>query len=128
MITRYQQLVEIHNRAAASGDPEALRQIPSLLTSWGLRPRADDGTLLWTNLSVPTSVSDAITVGLRYVKRDGSLTEDVFEVASHNPDTVISYYRGTYQSERPEYASTHWFQGAIRSSFTSANTCSLYMK
>jgi len=127
MVTRFQQIVELHNRAALSGDAEALRPIPSLLASWGLQPRADDGTLLWTNLSVPSSVSDAVTIGLRYVKRDGSLTEDIFELTSENPDAVTPYYRGKYQTVRPEYVGTHKFQGATPRSFTSTNTCCLYM-
>lgn len=127
MKTKYDQLMCIHDRAVADKDANALGEIPALLSSWGIRCRADDGQLLWTNLSVPTSVAATITIGLRYQKRDASLTEDIFELRKSDPDAVEAFYKGKYQRVRPEYSGTHKFQIVLTQSFTSVNTCCLFL-
>lgn len=127
MKTKYDQLKRIHNQAVADKNANVLREVPALLSSWGTRCRADDGQLLWTNLSVPTSVAATITIGLRYQKRDDSLTEDIFELRKSDPDTVHPFYKGKYQGVRPEYAGTHKLQNVLAQSFTSVNTCCLFL-
>ncbi|MGB8327550.1 MAG: hypothetical protein WCE48_08215 [Steroidobacteraceae bacterium] len=127
MSTRYRQLKDLHDRASATGNATLLGEIPRLLTEWGIRSRADDGRLLWTNVSNPTSQTESIAIGLRYEKQDGTLTEDLFTVGSTKPDKVVSHYTGRIQREWTEYANTHRQQDVERRSFTSVNTCSFYM-
>ena len=127
MNTKYIQLRDIHDLAVKANDAEMLREIPQLLNSWGFRCRDKDGQLLWTNLSVPTSIGETITIGLRYMKEDRTLTEDIFEVSSSSPDSVNAYYKGKYQRVRPEYTGTHKEHKVKTESFISVNSCSLYL-
>jgi hypothetical protein len=127
MTTKYEQVKSVHDRAVETNDANELRKIPLLLNSWGIKCREDDGQLLWTNLSVPTSVGEAITIGLRYKKQDKTLSEDVFELNNKNPDVVTSYYKGCYQTLRPEYQQTHKLQNVGAHSFTTVNTCCLFL-
>jgi len=126
MTTKYEQVKSIHQLAVKTHDANELRRIPSLLNDWGIKCREDDGELLWTNLSVPTSVGETITIGLRYRKEDKTLTEDVFELSARDPDVVAPYYKGSYQKLRPEYEGTHKQQDVEPRSITSVNTCCLY--
>jgi len=126
-MTKYNELESIHKRAVETQDASALREIPAMLNRWGIKCREKDGQLLWTNLSVPTSVGETITIGLRYRKQDQTLTEDIFELTRNSPEVVTPYYKGRYQTVRPEYKGTHKFQGAWAKSFTSVNTCCLYL-
>ena len=127
MTTKYEQIKNIHESAVEADDANVLRKILPLLESWGIKQRGDDGELLWTNLSVPTSVGGTIAIGYRYIKRDKTLTEDIFEISESNPNEVGRYYRGTYEDLRPEYERTHKEQNVGARSFTSVNTCSLYL-
>ena len=127
MTTKYEQVKNIHQRAVESHDANELRKIPSLLNDWGFKCREDDGKLLWTNLSLPTSVGETITIGLRYRKQDKTLTEDVFELCEKDPNVVTPYYKGKYQILRSEYVNTHKQQDVEPRSFTSINTCTLYL-
>ena len=126
-MTKLEQVKSIHERAAKTQDAGALREIPAMLNRWGIKCREKDGQLLWTNLSVPTTVGETITIGLRYRKQDQTLTEDIFELSKNNPEMVTPYYKGQYQTVRPEYKGTHKLQGAVAQSFTSVNTCCLYL-
>ncbi len=127
MMTKFQRVKCLHDRAVEAHDASALRGIPSLLNNWGIKCREDDGQLLWTNLSVPSSVGETITIGLRYKKQDETLTEDIFEVSEKDPDVVVAYYKGRYQTARPEYQGTHKLQNVGDTSFTTVNTCCLYL-
>jgi len=127
MKSKYEQLRHIHDLAVTNHDASMLKEILKMLNSWDIKCRVDDGQLLWTNLSQPTSVEETITIGLRYMKKDKSLTEDVFEVSSSNPEKVVSFYKGKYERIRLEYKGTHKRQDVRASSFTSVNSCSLYL-
>lgn len=126
MSIKYEQLKCIHQLAVETGDVNELRKIPSLLNDWRIKCREVDGELLWTNLSVPTSAGETVTIGLRYRKKDTTLTEDIFELNAKAPDKVKKVYKGCYQKSRPEYEGTHKQQDVEPRSFTSINTCCLY--
>jgi hypothetical protein len=129
MKTKYEQVKSVHELAVKNGDANELRKIPPLLNSWGIKCRKDDGQLLWTNLSLPTSsIGETITIGLRYKKKDSTLTEDIFELNMINPDKVDSYYKGQYQQFRQEYQHTHKQQDIEIRSYTTVNTCCLYFQ
>jgi hypothetical protein len=110
-----------------SNNAEVLREIPSILNAWGIKCRGDDGQLVWVNFSIPKSVDDTIVIGLRYQKRDQTVTEDIFELNRSSPERVYSHYKGMYETYRPEYQGTHKFQNAGTHSFTTANTCCLFI-
>jgi hypothetical protein len=118
---------DIHERAVEARDANELRKILSLLDGWGIKRRQKDGELLWTNLSIPTSIGGTIAIGYRYWKRDSTLTEDIFELNQNNPDEIGPYYKGAYQDVRSEYERTHKQQGVEARSFTTVNTCCLYL-
>ena len=126
-MTKYEQVKSVHDRAVESHDATALREIPTMLNRWGIKCREKDGQLLWTNLSVPTSIGDTITIGLRYKKQDGTLTEDIFELNKTKPEVVTPYYLGKYQGVRAEYHGTHKSQNIGLQSSTTVNTCCLYL-
>jgi hypothetical protein len=127
MTTKYEQIKNIHELAVEANDENELHKILPLLESWEIKQRGDDGKLLWTTLSVPTSVGGTIAIGYRYIKRDKTLTEDIFEISESNPNEVGRYYRGKYEDLRPEYERTHKEQNVGARSFTRVNTCSLYL-
>lgn len=71
----------------------------------GIRLRQRDGTLHDVTISIPTSVPDAIVVGLRYIKSDGTKTEDLFLFQQGNH--IVTGYRGRLERRVREYAGTH---------------------
>jgi len=73
------------------------------------------------------SIEETIAIGLRYKKRDQALSEDIFEIKKNDPDVVTPYYKGRYQAERAEYQGTHKLEDVGNDSFTSVNTCCLYL-
>jgi len=76
-----------------------------LLAVHGIRPRDKDGHLLRITVSRPTSNQRAFALGLRYKKKDGPLTEDLFQV---DPDTgVTRNNNGCIERMWPEYSDTH---------------------
>ena len=127
MKTKYEQIRNIHDLAVEAHDANGLKEIPSLLNDWGVKCREDDGELLWTNLSLPSSIGETITIGLRYRKKNATLTEDIFELSNKAPNQVTAHYKGKYQKHRSEYKNTHKEQDADPHSFTSVNTCSIYL-
>lgn len=124
MKSKYEIIEELHRRARESGDAEVLKAIPGLLVSWCIKLRTDDGELYQVNLSNPEQ--GIFVVGLRYKKKDGSLTEDIFEFDASSPNEISKYCKGRYERERKEYGGTHKQENVSLSPFTSVNTCSLY--
>jgi hypothetical protein len=56
-------------------------------------------------LSKPTTVNNAIVIGLRYVKHDGSHTEDLFTVERGRQ--IQAFYKGSLEKVLSEYKDTH---------------------
>ena len=124
MESKYEIIKELHCRARETGEAEILVGIPSLLESWDVKLRADDGEHYQVNISNPEQ--SILVIGLRYKKKDGSLTEDIFEFNALSPNEISKYYKGQYERERTEYKRTHKQQNVSLSPYTSVNTCSLY--
>src|SRR5882724_9521740 len=80
-------------------------EILNLLKDQGIRIRQDDGELRQLTLSKPTSVDTGFVIGLRYDKREGTQTEDLFPVEKGRP--IEGYYKGSLQRQLPEYQGTH---------------------
>ena len=72
-------LVEsIWKRYLSGVEVDVEREILGLLLRQGIRIRQQDGELMQINLSVPTSTQDTFVIGLRYLKKDKTYTEDHF--------------------------------------------------
>lgn len=80
-------------------------EILDLLKGQGIRIRQDDGELRQLTLSRPTSVNSGFVIGLRYDKRDGTQTEDLFPGEKGRP--IKGYYKGSLQQQWTEYQGTH---------------------
>lgn len=88
------------------------REILELLSQSKIKLRKDDGELIQINLSIPTSIELAFVIGLRYIKKDNTHTEDHFlcqkkAQAGTNFRAIQPYYRGQLELLLPEYCRTH---------------------
>lgn len=88
------------------------RDILDLLFRHGIKIRQHDGDLKQIIVSIPTSIGNAFVIGLRYVKADGTCTEDHFlcqENAEKNgvPIGIEPQYKGRLEFRLPEYRGTH---------------------
>jgi len=125
MKSKYETIENLHRRAHKNDKAELLNEVPNLLESWGVKLRADDGVLYQINITKPEN--GILAVGLRYKKKDGTLTEDIIEFNASKPNEVSKYYKGKYERQRIEYEDTHKRQDISLTPFTSVNTCSLYV-
>ena len=125
MKTKYETIEDLYRRMRENSDAELLIEIPNLLESFGIKLRKNDGVLHQINISNPEN--GVLAVGLRYKKKDETLTEDVLEFNASNPNEVSKFYKGTYERKRAEYKGTHKQQDISLMPFTSVNTCSLYV-
>jgi len=80
-----------------------------ILLANGIKPRNKDGVLKSKNFSIPKSEKDCLVLGLRYEKKDGTLTEDLF-VFRKESSTIGVFYKGKLQEEMIEYEGTHKWQ------------------
>ncbi len=112
MSAAYSALERIWQRHVSGAVVDIETKIEHLLAQRGIKMRQDDGVLMQINLSIPTSIEDAFVVGLRYMKRDGKCTEDLF-LCRKNLCTEITqleiepYYKGRLEFILPEYHGTH---------------------
>src|SRR5688572_31235660 len=75
----------------------------------GIRIRQDDGSPVQINISVSEKRDGVVIVGLRYVKRDATFTEDhfVLRITSMNEvESVTAHYRGRLEYRFLEYMNT----------------------
>ena len=83
-------------------------QIIDLLANHGIKIRQDDGTHPIITVSHPTSLKGSIVVGLRYTKRDGTKTEDLF--LFQPGQNIQPYYKGKLENILTEYRGSHKLQ------------------
>ncbi len=112
------------------------KEVVTLLSEKDIKLRQDDGDLVQINISIPKSVNDSFVIGLRYLKKDETPTEDHFLIKKEiEPDEkeIQVFYKGKLEREFLEYKGTHKQQidiSQIKSSnnvayHTSINTISL---
>jgi hypothetical protein len=94
------------------GERNIERDILDLLSRHGIKIRQNDGALKQITVSIPTSVDNAFVIGLRYIKADGTRTEDLFlcqDNAYKNgvPVEIEPHYKGRLEFRLPEYRGTH---------------------
>lgn len=119
MESKYETIRKLHCNVSDYGNAELLEEALSLLETWGIKSRADDGELSQINISNPES--GIFVVGLRYLKRDRTYTEDLFVINAQKPNEVSKYYKGKYERENIEYKGTHKQQNISLFPFTSVN-------
>ncbi len=101
----YNDLNAIWARRSIGGDQETADAVLALLLGEGISRRTDDGELFQVNLSRPTATANEIVVGLRYMKRDGTHTEDHFLV--NQQGNLIHYNKQSLAKRLDEYRGTH---------------------
>jgi len=101
----YAELRSIWDRFIDGDRLTTENDILALLHSQGVRLRQDDGKLKQLTVSKPISTDDALVIGLRYLKRDGTQTEDHFAFQAGRP--VQLFYRGSLEKKWLEYRTTH---------------------
>lgn len=88
--------------------PDFHNQIINLLANHGIRVRQDDGSSPVVTISHPTSLKGSIVVGLRYTKRNGTKTEDLF--LFQPGQSIQPYYKGRLEKVLSEYKGSHKLQ------------------
>ena len=125
----YADIEGIWNRHLGGESFYAEHEIRAILDGQRIRIRQDDGELKQFTISKPTSVASAFALGLRYIKRDGSQTEDHFTFEKGQPTEC--HYRGSLENKWPEYKGTHKQQVLVtlvvdvQRPITSVNTITL---
>ncbi len=76
-----------------------------LLNRHGIKLRDKDGALHEATFSVPKSMKDALVLGIRYQKKGGTFSEDLFLFRKGKP--IQKGYRGELEKIVPEYKGTH---------------------
>ncbi len=106
MSSPYEELKAITDAVYGEKRTEWTKDVLALLARNGIRERQDDGQLYEMHFSVCQSQENTLIVGLRYQKRDGSLTEDAFEFQP-GKQKIVKHYRGKIEKVHREYKGTH---------------------
>lgn len=98
-------------------------KIVVLLSQQGIQLRQDNGKLQQAITSIPTSINNAFVIGLRYIKRDNTCTEDHFLCRKyinpkHGNKEIKPYYGKSLEKMIPEYCGTHKAQVHFNNYFT----------
>lgn len=104
---RFDLLLTWWNRDTSTDFVVVKAEMERILREHGIRLRQQDGELMQINFSLPRSHS-GLVLGLRYRKRDRSLTEDHF-LCTQSGDVlrIEKYYRGDLEDALREYLGTH---------------------
>lgn len=105
MDTSYTDFKAITDQYYTDGKEPSLQVFINLLTKYGIRLREKDGTLHEGTFSVPKTESDALVLGMRYEKNDGTFSEDLFLFRKDQP--IERGYKGAIERILPEYKGTH---------------------
>ena len=101
----FDEVARIWDRCVAVAQKNMKTEVLDLLKDQGISIRRDDGELWQITLSKPTSVNSAYVIGLRYIKNDGTQTEDLVPVEKGRP--IKGSYKGSLEKRWPEYKETH---------------------
>ncbi len=92
-------------------DTSRLKKIIPLLSQHGIKLRQRDGELKQITLSIPTSKENSYVVGLKYIKIDGTYTEDHFLCDSNGVSIkgkeIVYHPKRKLEYLLPEYKGTH---------------------
>jgi hypothetical protein len=108
MSDRFEALLAWWDRDASVEFEVVEAEVRRILSQHDIRMRQDDGDLAQLNFSLPQSCESGLVLGLRYRKRDGTLTEDHFLCTQPSEGLeIVPYYRGSLERALPEYRGTH---------------------
>ena len=85
------------------------QRIVDLLLKNGITLRKKDGSKPRVTFSIPTSKKGYFVVGVRYLKLNGSKTEDHFSFQK-GKKIVEKYYKANLEENFPEYKGAHKLQ------------------
>lgn len=101
----YGEMVSVWALHSSKGDQATAEAVLAIFARNGIQPRQDDGYLIQITLSRRTATVNEIVIGLRYMKRDGTQTEDHFLTA---PNRGLTYYnKRSLETRSPEYKGAH---------------------
>lgn len=104
----YRQLKIITDEYYANKRTTVKSDIIKILTKNNIKSREKDGKFYSITVSIPKSRKDCILIGIRYLKKDQSFTEDHFLFEKNKQ--IQRYYRGKIEKELKEYKGTHKYQ------------------
>ncbi len=110
MNSTYLKLEKIWNACSVKGSSALLEIIP-LFKDCGIRLRQNDDSLKQITLSIATTKENPYVVGLRYIKNNGTFTEDHFlceiEGVGLNGKEIVHHPKRKLEYKLPEYKGTH---------------------
>lgn len=114
----YSTLERLWNRHLISEAVDIEDEVLRLLSRQNTKIRQDDGKLKQINLSIPISIKNAYVIGLRYIKKDGTHTEDHYLCQRDAEPSTKSLELEPHTDRRleyllPEYRGTHKQQVAF---------------
>jgi hypothetical protein len=136
MNNTYSSLEEIWNRYLAGERQNLMSASLNLLSAHGIQMRTNDGELKQITISKPTSVKNTFVLGLRYLKKDASYSEDHFVCQKDQPsalEPIERYYQGKLERKYQEYKGTHKqpsdpaLAALLNSNTTEVNTISYFI-
>ena len=136
MSDAYNLLEDMRKRYISRKDVDIKDEFLHLLSLHDIKPRGiDGGELKQINSSIPKSINNAFVIGLRYLKENGTYTEDHFLCRiGIEPGIEKSYYKRRLEYKMPEYWGTHKYQGPFDTSntreysLTQVNTISYWIR
>jgi len=105
MDNSYDELKNITDEMYSGKRQKFAADVLKLLFKYGIKIRQKDGRLYQVNISIPKSRGHSILVGLRYIKKDETFTEDHFLFEKGKP--INKFYKGKIELVLPEYKGTH---------------------
>lgn len=100
----YDEYKAITDQYYTNGQMPAAQVFIDLLARNGIGLRRDDGNFHEATFSVPQT-EEGLVLGMRYEKRDGTHSEDLFLFRPGKP--ILPGYKGGLEKIFPEYRDTH---------------------
>ena len=112
MNTEYKKIELIWKSYFQTEEPTVISKVITLLAENKISLRQKDGKLKQINISIPQSIPDTYVIGLRYIKIDGTPTEDHFSCKKSGTgiykEKLIEYHsKRKLELLLPEYKGTH---------------------
>lgn len=120
MNDEYFSIEHIWTRYCAGAEFDVESEILEVLLREKIERRKDDGDLKQINISRPTSIPNCYVVGLRYIKNDGTQTEDHFLFQKGKP--IAKFYRRNLEKVLSEYTGAHKMQVPLSPAATAGTT------
>ena len=103
--TSYEEIKVITDAIYAGNIQPQAHLFIEVLNKYGIKLRDKDGKFLELTYSIPKSIPNSILIGIRYVKDDGSHTEDHF--LFEQDKSIRRFYKNQIEKVLPEYKGMH---------------------